>query len=254
VPRRRSVQSRRRRRRVGSRDRRSWYPAAARNRLPPSALSCGESRCLCPADARPLRSSRARSLSPHAARPFGISVRLLLATSLAGPTMGADIAVLRGGPGEGYAARIRAGGCRDWKIPPWASPSFRNENGDEVLGVLMAGARAGKRRSPENRRVWRIAVSETWRFMQNLAGISGRQVRAWQADGCGLSGDITQKGTSQEDKHSGRHHDREDFFPGVNNSSYRYTKSSSGKKFTRKPSRKIGHFSYCGQPGGRSFA
>jgi hypothetical protein len=69
-----------------------------------------------------------------------------------------------------------------------------------VLGVLMAGARAGKRRSPENRRVWRIAVSETWRFMQNLAGISGRQVRVWQPDGCGLSGDIAQNRINREDE------------------------------------------------------
>jgi hypothetical protein len=58
--------------------------------------------------------------------------------------------------------------------------------------------------------------------MQNLAGISGRQVRAWQADGCGLSG---------------RRHDHEDIFPDVNNSSYRYTKYSPEKKFTRKRGR-----------------
>jgi hypothetical protein len=36
--------------------------------------------------------------------------------------------------------------------------------------------------------------------MQNLAGISGRQVRAWQADGCGLSGDIAQNGINREDQ------------------------------------------------------
>jgi hypothetical protein len=36
--------------------------------------------------------------------------------------------------------------------------------------------------------------------MQNLARISGRQVRAWQADGCGLSGDITQNGINREDE------------------------------------------------------
>jgi hypothetical protein len=34
----------------------------------------------------------------------------------------------------------------------------------------------------------------------NLAGISGRLVRAWQADGCGLSGDIAQNGINREDE------------------------------------------------------
>jgi hypothetical protein len=36
--------------------------------------------------------------------------------------------------------------------------------------------------------------------MQNLAGISGRRVRAWQAGGCGLSGDIAQNGINREDE------------------------------------------------------
>jgi hypothetical protein len=36
--------------------------------------------------------------------------------------------------------------------------------------------------------------------MQNLAGISGRQVRAWRADGCGLSGDIAQNGIKRRDE------------------------------------------------------
>jgi hypothetical protein len=36
--------------------------------------------------------------------------------------------------------------------------------------------------------------------MQNLAGISGRQVRASQANGCGLNGDIAQNGINREDE------------------------------------------------------
>jgi hypothetical protein len=36
--------------------------------------------------------------------------------------------------------------------------------------------------------------------MQNLAGISGRQVRAWQADGRGPSGDIAQNRIDREDE------------------------------------------------------
>jgi hypothetical protein len=36
--------------------------------------------------------------------------------------------------------------------------------------------------------------------MQNLAGISGRQVRAWRSHGCGLNGDITQNGIKREDE------------------------------------------------------
>jgi hypothetical protein len=32
------------------------------------------------------------------------------------------------------------------------------------------------------------------------AGISGRQVRAWQADGCGLNGDLAQNGINREDE------------------------------------------------------
>jgi hypothetical protein len=44
----------------------------------------------------------------------------------------------------------------------------------------------------------------------------------------------SQMGINQEDQLVGRQHDREDIFPDENNSSYRYMKSSSGKKFTRK--------------------
>jgi hypothetical protein len=66
----------------------------------------------------------------------------------------------------------------------------------------------------------------------------------------GLSGDNAQKGTNQEDKHSDRLHDREDIFPGENNSSYRYTKYSPGKKFTRKPSRKTGIIRIAGSSAG----
>jgi hypothetical protein len=33
----------------------------------------------------------------------------------------------------------------------------------------------------------------------NLAGVSGHQVRAWQADGCGLNGDIARNGINRED-------------------------------------------------------
>jgi hypothetical protein len=40
----------------------------------------------------------------------------------------------------------------------------------------------------------------TWRFTRNLAGISGCQVRAWQADGRGPSGDLAQNGINREDE------------------------------------------------------
>jgi hypothetical protein len=36
--------------------------------------------------------------------------------------------------------------------------------------------------------------------MQNLAGISGRQVRAWRADARGLSGNLAQNGIIREDE------------------------------------------------------
>jgi hypothetical protein len=43
-----------------------------------------------------------------------------------------------------------------------------------------------------------------------------------------------QKRINQEDQPVGRRHDREDIFPDEDNSSYRYTKFSPGKKFSRK--------------------
>jgi hypothetical protein len=72
-------------------------------------------------------------------------------------------------------------------------------------------------------------------FMQNPAVIPGRQAQARQADGGGLSDDMAQKWINREDDPGYGSHDREDIFPGEDNSSYRYTKSSRKKRFTRKP-------------------
>lgn len=55
------------------------------------------------------------------------------------------------------------------------------------------------------------------------------------------------EGTNPEDSPAGRLHDHENFFPGEKNSSYRYTKSSWRKKFTRNFGQIPDALPHCGQ-------
>jgi hypothetical protein len=89
--------------------------------------------------------------------------------------------------------------------------------------------------------------------MQNLAAIPGRQAQARQADGGSLSDDMVQKWINREDEPGYGPHDREYIFPGEDNSSYRYMKSSR-KKGLRENLADNGTFFALRATRGRGFA